>query len=113
KVRLRISGVMQRILITGANGLLGQKLVKLYSEREDVEVIASAKGADRNPKGSHNYTALDITSKKEVDETIATLKPDVIINTAAMTHVDQCELDPENCWTLNVKAVEYLAEAAK
>jgi dTDP-4-dehydrorhamnose reductase len=38
--------------------------------------------------------------------------PTVIVNAAAMTQVDQCETDRENCWQLNVMAVAYLIEAA-
>ncbi|MFK7952634.1 MAG: NAD(P)-dependent oxidoreductase [Ekhidna sp.] len=102
---------MKKILITGANGLLGQKLVKLYRDNSAVQIIATGKGDDRNPKGDHVYHTLDITSKEEVSELIEKVKPDVVINTAAMTHVDQCELDPDTCWKLNVSAVDYLLRA--
>jgi dTDP-4-dehydrorhamnose reductase len=102
---------MQKILITGANGLLGQKLVKLYIDNKDVQVIATGKGEDRNPVGKHEYLQLDITSKDEVSKIIGQVKPDVVINTAAMTNVDKCELDPDSCWKLNVLAVDYLLRA--
>ena len=102
-----------RVLITGANGLLGQKLVNLYSDNDAVELIATAKGPDRNPEGTHTYIEMDITNEDEVLRVIQSNKPDVIINTAAMTHVDQCELNPEACRLLNVTAVEYLVRAAK
>ena len=101
-----------RVLITGANGLLGQKLVNLYAEKSDVDLIATAKGPDRNPKGSHKYVELDITNEDEVHQVIESIRPEVIINTAAMTHVDQCELNPDACRLLNVTAVEYLVKAA-
>lgn len=104
---------MSRILITGANGLLGQKLVKLYKEDPDVELIATGTGPDRNPEGTHQYFELDITSQQQVEEVVSSTSPDTIINTAAMTHVDQCELNPEKCWELNVTAVEHLVQAAK
>ncbi len=104
---------MSKVLITGANGLLGQKLVQLYSERSDVDVIATGRGQNRNLPGSYVYTEMDITSSEEVDNVIATHTPDVVINTAAMTQVDQCELDPENCWNLNVHAVSNLINACE
>ncbi|MEM0938610.1 MAG: SDR family oxidoreductase [Bacteroidota bacterium] len=103
---------MQRILITGANGLLGQKLVKLY-EKKNMELVATARGANRNPEGEYVYHELDITLKDQVNEVIGNAQPDIIINTAAMTHVDQCELNPEDCWKLNVEAVDHLIAAAK
>jgi dTDP-4-dehydrorhamnose reductase len=42
---------------------------------------------------------------------LSKFNPDVVINTAAMTHVDQCENNQEACWRLNVEAVQYLADA--
>lgn len=104
---------MTKVLITGANGLLGQKLVNLYEDRHDVEVVATGKGENRNLPGGYTYDQLDITSAEEVTQALAHHKPDAVINTAAMTQVDQCELDPSNCWKLNVDAVSYLAKACK
>ncbi|MEM6735133.1 MAG: SDR family oxidoreductase [Bacteroidota bacterium] len=100
-----------RILITGANGLLGQKLVKLYKNKKDVELVVTARGANRNPKGEYVYHELDITLKGQVEEVIRNTNPDVVINAAAMTHVDQCELNPKDCWKLNVEAVDHLIGA--
>lgn len=104
---------MTKILITGANGLLGQKLVKHYNDKNNVQVIATARGENRNLTGSYIYHPMDITSLEEVEKVISEYQPEVVINTAAMTHVDQCELDPENCQKLNVDAVSNLIVACK
>lgn len=104
---------MQRILITGSNGLLGQKLVKLYEENDQVEVVATARGENRNAPGSYTYKQMDITSEEEVERVIAEVKPNVLINTAAMTHVDKCEQNPEECQKLNVDAVAYMIAACE
>ncbi|MDP5139162.1 MAG: SDR family oxidoreductase, partial [Spirosomaceae bacterium] len=105
---------MKRILITGSNGLLGQKLVELLIENDEVAVIATARGKNRLPfsKG-YEYRPMDITNAEQVLAVINETSPDVVINTAAMTNVDQCETDKENCWQQNVKAVEYLTAACK
>ena len=100
-----------KILITGANGLLGQKLVKLYESDDQVSVIATGKGSNRNLPGSYHYEQLDVTSSEEVAKVISQHRPDVVINTATMTHVDQCELDPVTCENLIVDAVINLIEA--
>ncbi|MFN6944229.1 MAG: SDR family oxidoreductase [Cytophagaceae bacterium] len=104
----------KRVLITGANGLLGQKLVQLLTEDPLYDLIATGRGENRLPqKEGYTYLSLDITKKSQVEEVVSTLNPDFIIHTAAMTNVDQCEVDKEACRQQNVDAVNYLVEAAK
>lgn len=104
---------MQRILITGANGLLGQKLITLYDNNADVETIATGIESSRLGDGNYVYHPMDITSQQDVNKVVADTKPDVIINTAALTQVDQCETEREACWRLNVTAVEHLIRACE
>jgi dTDP-4-dehydrorhamnose reductase len=104
---------MKKVLITGSNGLLGQKLLELYLSIDDIELIATARGENRYPrKEGYTYAPLDITNEKEVQDVITRYSPDCIINTAAMTNVDECETDKEGCDKLNVDAVAYLVAAA-
>jgi dTDP-4-dehydrorhamnose reductase len=100
-----------KILVTGSNGLLGQKLVSLLQKDEQINLIATARGKSVLPIQRGNYHSMDITDEKEVDKIITATKPDVIINTAAMTQVDQCETDRELCWKANVTSMEYLINA--
>jgi dTDP-4-dehydrorhamnose reductase len=101
-----------KVLVTGSNGLLGQKLLDYYKQFPEIELIATAKGADRYPfPGSYTYCSLDITNETEVIAIFNSTKPDVVIHTAAMTNVDACELDQANCELLNIKAVEYIVKA--
>lgn len=101
-----------KILVTGSNGLLGQKLVHKLSNDPEVELIATARGENRlKDQSGYRYIQLDITLKDEVNRVIDEVKPDVLINTAAMTNVDACEADKEGCDKLNVDAVQYLVEA--
>ena len=102
-----------KILITGANGLLGQKLVALYASRPEVDLIATGRGTDRNPSGTHRYVQMDVTDPDQVQATFKEVKPDAMIHTAAMTQVDQCETDREGCWLQNVTAVGHLIEACE
>jgi dTDP-4-dehydrorhamnose reductase len=102
-----------KILVTGSNGLLGQKLTDYYKTQPSVELIATARGEDRySDKTGYAYESLDITNESEVQAIVAKHKPDVIINTAAMTNVDACESDQDGCDALNVHAVQYLVNAA-
>lgn len=106
-----------RILITGSNGLLGQKLVKALRSDPDVELVTTSRGPDRTPasgedRGGYSYRSLDITEQEEVDTVFDELCPEVVIHTAALTNVDTCELDPEACRLQNVTATGYLLQAA-
>lgn len=103
-----------KILVTGSNGLLGQKLIKLLGNKPDIELLATSKGANRvsNQEG-YQYQALDITNQQEINSIFDTFKPNVVINTAAMTNVDACEKDKELCWDLNVNAVKYMIAASE
>ncbi|MDI1234718.1 MAG: SDR family oxidoreductase [bacterium] len=104
----------KKILITGANGLLGQKLIDLYLTKPNKTLIATALGDCRYPhRNNFIYASLDITKQAEVEEVINRFQPDCVINTAAMTNVDACETEKEACDALNVDAVKYLAEACK
>lgn len=101
-----------KILITGSNGLLGQKLVYQLLQTPGITVIATSKGENRiSRKDGYEYFSLDISNREEVLNTIGKIKPDCIINTAAMTNVDACELDPAGCKALNVDAVNFIIEA--
>lgn len=98
-----------KILVTGSNGLLGQKLTDLYKTKAGIELIATARGTDRYPdKTGYTYQSMDITNWEEVKSVLKAFKPDVVINTAAMTNVDACESEREACDKLNVDAVKYL-----
>lgn len=103
---------MKKILITGSNGLLGQKLVYALRTRKDMQVIATSVGPNRlTQKEGYTYESLDITNKAEVQSILKKYQPDVVINTAAMTNVDACESKREECWALNVTAVQHLVDA--
>jgi len=104
----------KRILITGSNGLLGQKLVALLRQQADVDLIATARGDNRLPvTDGYTYASLDITVPSEVHTIFDEFKPEVVIHTAAMTNVDTCETDRDGCDLLNVAAVAYLIEACE
>lgn len=99
-----------KILVTGANGLLGQKLVTLLQTKQDVKLIATARHASVQQIKQGEFRLLDVTDKNQVNTVVKNTKPDVIIHTAAMTQVDECETKREACILNNVTAVEHLVE---
>lgn len=89
-----------RILITGAAGQLGAELVNAVNGAGH-EAIA----ADR--------ARLDIADRVALRDVLGTVKPDVVINTAAWTAVDDCESDPERAFALNGAAVQAVVEESE
>lgn len=103
-----------KILITGSNGLLGQKLIHLITADKSCELIATSKGPNRTKlTDGYIYESLDITEGAELHDLIFGHEPDVVINTAAMTNVDACEDNKELCDALNVGAVASLIEVCE
>jgi len=89
-----------KILITGAKGQVGSELV-MQAQLRSHEVVAT----DREQ--------LDITDQSAVLAFVGQEQPDVIINAAAYTAVDQAESDQELTYKINAEAVKFLAEVAK
>ena len=104
----------KKVLVTGSNGLLGQKIIYSLIERKDIDLLASSKGLNRLIiKSGYRYVDLDITKNDEVKEVFENENPDAVINCAAMTNVDYCEENQDSCWEINVKAVENLAKSCE
>ncbi|MEI7626945.1 MAG: SDR family oxidoreductase [Bacteroidota bacterium] len=101
-----------KVLITGANGFLGQHL-SLYMHKNKYDVCAVSRGENKIPDAEITYISLDLTDLPSVLEMIDTIQPDVIIHTAAMSKPDECHVNRENCLLHNVTATEYLLSAAK
>lgn len=101
---------MKKIAITGSNGLLGQTLVNLLlKEPDNYKVYGLSRGENRSERNDFEYRSVDITNESELQQCLHEIKPDFIVNTAAMTQVDACEDQREACDLLNVEAVRYLA----
>lgn len=100
---------MKTILVTGSNGLLGQKITDLALGNPEIDLVATSRGENRHPiKDGYQYIDLDILTMDQLRSVVAEVKPNAIIHTAAMTNVDACEHDPEGCRKLNVDAVAQL-----
>ncbi len=93
-----------KVLITGANGLLGQHLVKLLLARGH-RVIATGKGASRlafEENEGYRYYSIDITEDFDLHDLTLSETPEMIIHCAAMTQVDECEQNKDACFAVNV-----------
>lgn len=100
---------MRRILVTGSNGLLGQKITERLLVTKQFDLIATSKGPNRFPVAAgYTYAEMDILDPLNVKEIVEKYQPDAIVHTAAMTNVDTCESEKELAYQLNVEAVKTL-----
>jgi dTDP-4-dehydrorhamnose reductase len=100
---------MKTVLVTGSNGLLGQKITENILLNKQFNLVATSKGPNRYPQQEgYVYAELDILDPGQARNVIAQYKPDAIIHTAAMTNVDTCEQQQELAQALNVDSVNTL-----
>ena len=87
-----------KILLTGGTGQLGSDCRKILGDR--FQVI------------SPGSKELDITAEVAVDRMMKDVAPDIVINCAAFTRVDDCEIEKESAWKVNVEGPKNLAKAS-
>ena len=103
-----------KILYTGANGLLGQKISAATPQYSNHAFLATARGENRTKNlGTASYVSMDITDRQGIENVLSEFRPDVIIHGAAMTHVDECEQHKELAYNLNVVGTQNIVDAAK
>lgn len=93
---------LTRTLVTGAQGLLGSTLVP-HLQARGFDVICHARNRD-------GYMHADLSDANQVSAMLDKIKPDTIVNLAALTNVDECERNPQQAYLANVKVVENLAK---
>lgn len=97
-----------KLLVTGASGLLGHRIVQLALEKGN-EVYSVYK---EHPTNLGKPIKLDLTVKDQVSMTFAELKPQAIIHTAAYADVDGCEIKRDLAWKVNAEATKHIARAS-
>jgi dTDP-4-dehydrorhamnose reductase len=106
---LSILRFMKKVIVTGANGMLGSSIIKEFEGEYKFYSV------DKDPLEPilPNPFQVDLTDKKKVEEALTKIKPDLVIHCAALTNVDFCEDNREMCYKVNVDATKYLAEICK
>jgi dTDP-4-dehydrorhamnose reductase len=93
------------LLVTGASGLLGSKVVKLAKRR--YKVIPTYNTRSLQP----DSIKLDITNQGQVSRIFDQLKPEIVIHTASETNVDKCETQKQQAWKINAEGTLNIALA--
>lgn len=99
-----------RILVTGANGQLGQTVLEQLNEGGKHDIIASARTKSVLETPPWEHIGLNISNAEQIHYALEYYKPDAVLNCAAMTHVDNCEKNPDLSYLMNAEATSYLAK---
>jgi dTDP-4-dehydrorhamnose reductase len=104
-----------KILITGASGLLGNKILKELAETIDKEIIAvyNKTMPEIKKKNKIKQIKIDLSNTILLQDLILKEKPETIIHTASYTDVDGCEINKEYAWKINVEATKTIAKISK
>lgn len=86
-----------RVIVTGANGQLGMDVCAAFAKNHDVQALS--------------HEQLEITDTAQVERFFDSIRPQCVINTAAMHHVEKCEADPVQSYLVNAAGTKNLAEA--
>jgi dTDP-4-dehydrorhamnose reductase len=100
-----------RVAVTGANGLVGRRLVARLGSGGHT-VLGLSRGP-RRVEGAFEYAAVDLSDAPGLTRVLEAFAPDAILNPGGMTDVDGCERDPNAAWATNVDGVATLARAAR
>ena len=104
----------KKILVFGGSGSLGYEITKRYIENNTIYNFSRDECKHWNMKLDFNYHKNlnfiigDIINKQKVENSIIRVKPDIIIIAAAMKHVDQCEINQEQCINTNLLGVKNI-----
>ena len=88
-----------KLLVTGAAGLFGRGLVQVFGEQHTVVGIT--------------HQDADITDARRMRELLEQHRPEIVVHSAAMPDIDDCELNPEKAHRVNAEATRNLVESAK
>lgn len=104
---------MKKILIIGANGFTGRRILDSLSENGACEVVGCSLHPDIRPGEKHTFVRVDINDYPAVEVLFDHVCPDVVINCSALSVPDYCEQHREEAYALNVAAVENLAHCCE
>lgn len=99
---------MKRVLITGASGMLGATLVKLWPSKYNIFATGHS---DFRGNPAKNYKPYDLRNESYT-ELIEWAHPEIIVHCAAITNGDYCENNPDEAITVNGESVRKLLELA-
>lgn len=104
---------MTNILIIGANGFTGRRILNDFSAKTVYNVTGCSLRDDIQPGGNYRFIRTDIRDGAAVQALFNEVRPQVVINTSALSVPDYCETHPDEAYATNVDAVELMARACE
>jgi dTDP-4-dehydrorhamnose reductase len=101
---------MKKVLVTGASGLLGSKILQLFKSEYD---ITGTFNHNKFELPEIETVHLDITDPQQTSEILNHLAPDLVIHSAAERNVDYCEQRHETAWKINVEGTRNVINGCK
>ncbi len=101
---------MNRLLVTGASGLLGINLALRESAYRDVTGIVHSQNLTGLP---FPVRSIDLTGKDSIDRMLDEIQPEAVIHCAALANIDACENQPEQAALINSRVPGVLAAACQ
>jgi dTDP-4-dehydrorhamnose reductase len=106
--------MVKKVVVIGSNGLLGQTLVNKLIHDSNYQLYTMASGKNRNSDAMDlRYYSIDLEDFKTIKIQLNLIEPDFVVNALAMTHVDECEINQEDCKRINTDFVTELAEVCR
>ena len=98
-----------KILIIGANGFTGRRILDTFSSDSRYELTGCSLHADIRPDDRHRFVQADINDHVAMAALFDEIRPDVAINCSALSVPDYCEKNHDEAYAANVSAVENMA----
>jgi len=116
KNNIKLDNNLKKVLIIGANGFLGTYILQFSDKKEvlnnNLFLIASDLNNGNIPQDIP-FHYIDITNEEDTLNKIIKISPDIILLTAAMTDVDQCEIDKKFATKINVEGPKNVINACE
>lgn len=98
---------MKRILVTGISGFIGWSLANALANTHEVIGVY---GTRKVQSALFSCIQVDLTQEDELVAALAAVQPDTIVHCAALSQPNQCELNPNSSFAINVAATQMLAK---
>ena len=96
----KLNILKSKILILGGSGLLGKNLIKKFRNKGINNIFSMSKKSSE--------FKVDLTKYQDAKKAISKINPEIIINAAGLTSLNECEKNPKKCFQINTQIVKNI-----